>query len=434
MNLILLRAQLRGLSAFRSLLDTPMLKDALQLLDAAARRDGEGALAAYDQMFYCLKAEGYSGLGTWMWDTLRYTETPYGDLAGSGRSDPELEGAARRDVDALLQLARLGAEDIRVALKPILTEEYVSVLDNLPAWETGAPFTFEELAAFYRENGAGLYAKYRAFLWEEGRLVPVADPDCPHPVELLGYDQQRKQVLDNTRLLVEGKPSNNVLLFGDGGTGKSATVKSMLYLPGMENLRLIEIQKENLVGMPRLIRSLAGRRQSFILFIDDLAFDQDDKTYSSLKTILEGGLEKRPLNVAIYATSNRRHLVRQTFSDRAGDEVDAFETISEKTALAERFGLRIVCGTNLTAQGLLAGILQEEDDEDQCVMFGSSTANFSAVPAAKHQWNRPLSSVQPPRAGMMVFGVLRANGTMELANTQPTLHVDDKILFAELAD
>lgn len=341
MNLILLRAQLRGLSAFRSLLDTPMLKDALQLLDAAARRDGEGALAAYDQMFYRLKAEGYSGLGTWMWDTLRYTETPYGDLAGSGRSDPELEGAARRDVDALLQLARLGAEDIRVALKPILTEEYVSVLDNLPAWETGAPFTFEELAAFYQENGAGLYAKYRAFLWEEGRLVPVADPDCPHPVELLGYDQQRKQVLDNTRLLVEGKPSTNVLLFGDGGTGKSATVKSMLYLPGMENLRLIEIQKENLVGMPRLIRSLAGRRQSFILFIDDLAFDQDDKTYSSLKTILEGGLEKRPLNVAIYATSNRRHLVRQTFSDRAGDEVDAFETISEKTALAERFGLRI---------------------------------------------------------------------------------------------
>ena len=341
MNLILLRAQLRGLSAFRSLLDTPMLKDALQLLDAAARRDGEGALAAYDQMFYRLKAEGYSGLGTWMWDTLRYTETPYGDLAGSGRSDPELEGAARRDVDALLQLARLGAEDIRVALKPILTEEYVSVLDNLPAWETGAPFTFEELAAFYQENGAGLYAKYRAFLWEEGRLVPVADPDCPHPVELLGYDQQRKQVLNNTRLLVEGKPSTNVLLFGDGGTGKSATVKSMLYLPGMENLRLIEIQKENLVGMPRLIRSLAGRRQSFILFIDDLAFDQDDKTYSSLKTILEGGLEKRPLNVAIYATSNRRHLVRQTFSDRAGDEVDAFETISEKTALAERFGLRI---------------------------------------------------------------------------------------------
>ena len=341
MNLMLLRAALRGLSAYRPLLDAPVLSGAAAFLDAAARRDGEAALEAYNQLFYCLRAEGYPGLGSWLWDALRYTETPYGNLAGSGRADPALEAAARRDVETLLQLAGAGVEDYRAALSPLLPEEYVPVLSALPAWETGAPFTFEELAAFYRENGAGLYAKYRAFLWEEGKLIPVADPDCPHPVELLGYDQQRKQVLDNTRLLVEGKPCNNVLLFGDGGTGKSATVKSMLYLPGMENLRLIEIQKENLVGMPRLIRSLAGRRQSFILFIDDLAFDQDDKTYSSLKTILEGGLEKRPANVAIYATSNRRHLVRQTFSDRAGDEVDAFETISEKTALAERFGLRI---------------------------------------------------------------------------------------------
>ena len=341
MNLMLLRAALRGLSNCRPLLDTPLLQGALHLLDAVAARDGETALEEYDRLFYRLKEAGYSGLGAWLWDQLRYTETPYGSLAGSGGRDPELEGAARRDVEALLRLAQMGAEDVRFALTPLLGEEYAPVLSALPAWEKGAPFTFDDLDSFYRDHGAGLYAKYRAFLWEEGQLVPVADPDCPHPVELLGYDQQRQQVLDNTRLLVEGKPSNNVLLFGDGGTGKSATVKSMLYLPGMENLRLIEIQKENLVGMPRLIRSLAGRRQSFILFIDDLAFDQDDKTYSSLKTILEGGLEKRPPNVAIYATSNRRHLVRQTFSDRAGDEVDAFETISEKTALAERFGLRI---------------------------------------------------------------------------------------------
>ena len=337
MNWKLLRACLRGLSAFRPLLETPVLGEAFALLDAVNCWEGEQALEANHR----LKSEGYSGLGDWLWDALRYTETPYGTAAGMGSADPALEGAARRDVEALLQLARVDVEDCRAALSQMLGEEFAPVLAALPAWEAGAPFTFEELADFYRKNGAGLYAKYRAFLWEEGQLVPVADPDCPHPVELLGYEQQRKQVLDNTRLLVEGKPCNNVLLFGDGGTGKSATVKSMLYLSGMENLRLIEIQKENLVGMPRLIRSLAGRRQSFILFIDDLAFDQDDKTYSSLKTILEGGLEKRPLNVAIYATSNRRHLVRQTFSDRAGDEVDTFETISEKTALAERFGLRI---------------------------------------------------------------------------------------------
>jgi len=197
------------------------------------------------------------------------------------------------------------------------------------------------LTRCYREHGVGIYARCRAFLWEEGRLIPVDDPDCPLPEDLLGYELQRDQVEANTRQLVNGRPSNNVLLFGDGGTGKSATVKSMLYLPGMEDLRLIEIQKENITGLPSLIRSLAGRRQKFILFIDDLAFDQDDKTYSSMKTILEGSLEKRPINVAIYATSNRRHLVRQTFTERAGEEVDTFETISEKTALAERFGLRI---------------------------------------------------------------------------------------------
>ena len=132
-----------------------------------------------------------------------------------------------------------------------------------------------------------------------------------------------------------------MLLYGDSGTGKSATVKALLHLEGFDDLRLIEVQKEGLADLPVLIRMLAGRRRKFILFIDDLAFDQDDRTYSVLKTILEGGLEPRPANVAIYATSNRRHLVRQTFSDRAGDEVDAFETIQEKTSLSDRFGLRI---------------------------------------------------------------------------------------------
>ena len=112
-------------------------------------------------------------------------------------------------------------------------------------------------------------------------------------------------------------------------------------MPDFGNLRLIEVQKEGLRDMPALIRSLRGRQQKFILFIDDLAFDQDDNPYSVVKTILEGGLEKRPDNVAIYATSNRRLLVRQTFSDRAGDEVDIRETIAEKTALSDRFGLRI---------------------------------------------------------------------------------------------
>ena len=341
MELNALRAALRGISAYRDVTNTAVLGGIWMMLDALYQKNGEEALEEYVSRFHVLRSDGYEGLGDWLWDWLRYTETPYSRLIDQGKSDPALENAARRDIDTLVLLAQTDCDRFIDAMKPLLGGEYAATLAGLPRWRAAAPFDFDSVTQFYRDHGAGLFAKYRAFLWEDGSLVPVTDPDCPHPEDLLGYEHQRGQVEQNTRLMIAGRQANNVLLFGDGGTGKSATVKSMLHLPGMEDLRLIEVEKENLTGMPELIRSLAGRRQKFILFIDDLAFDQDDKTYSALKTILEGTLEKRPVNVCICATSNRRHLVRQTFADRAGDEVDTFETISEKTALAERFGLRI---------------------------------------------------------------------------------------------
>lgn len=355
MNFSSLRYALRGLSAYRILLDDEnetvldyvttvlyTLSNGRKEQDEEERAGwGENALSAYACLFQALCDGGFSGIGDWLWDKLRYTETPFALSAQSDSASPALEQAARRDVDALLALAELDCGAILTAIAALLPPEQAPMVQAMPRWTASAPFDFDRLVRFYREHGAGLYARYRAFLWEDGQLVPVADPDCPKPEDLLGYEQQRSQVETNTRQMMAGHYANNVLLFGDGGTGKSATVKSMLYLPGMEDLRLIEIQKENLTGLPQLMRSLGDKRQKFILFIDDLAFDQDDKTYSSMKTILEGSLEKRPANVVIYATSNRRHLVRQNFSDRGNDEVDAAETIAEKTALAERFGLRI---------------------------------------------------------------------------------------------
>lgn len=352
MNFSSLRYALRGLSAYRGLLDELVFDQATTLIytlsvgqtEQQEGQDpvwGEEALSAYARLFQALCDGGFDGIGDWLWDKLRYTETPFALSAQSDSASPALEQAARRDVDALLALAELDCGAILTAIAALLPPEQSSMVQAMPRWTASAPFDFDRLVRFYRDHGAGLYARYRAFLWEDGQLVPVADPDCPKPEDLLGYEQQRSQVETNTRQMMAGHYANNVLLFGDGGTGKSATVKSMLYLPGMEDLRLIEIQKENLTGLPQLMRSLGDRRQKFILFIDDLAFDQDDKTYSSMKTILEGSLEKRPANVVIYATSNRRHLVRQNFSDRSNDEVDAAETIAEKTALAERFGLRI---------------------------------------------------------------------------------------------
>ena len=341
MQLKSLRAALLGVSAYRGIMEKEVMVWAKRLLDAACAGQGEQALEAYTSLFYQLRQEGFHGIGDWLWDVLRFTPNPYGLMVERSGIDPALENTARREVDTLLLLARTDCDVFVNAIGQRLDGDYTPVLAGLPRWRAAAPFEFETLAAFYRDHGCGLFARYRAFVWEKGMLIPVADPDCPRPEELLGYELQRNQVIANTRAMLEGNLVNNVLLFGDGGTGKSATVKSMLYLPGFEELRIIEVQKEGLEELPALIRMLADKRQKFLLFIDDLAFDQDDKTYSIMKSILEGGIERRPANVAIYATSNRRHLVRQSFSDRAGDEIDAFETISEKTALAERFGLRI---------------------------------------------------------------------------------------------
>ncbi|NCB63255.1 MAG: DUF815 domain-containing protein [Clostridia bacterium] len=336
-----LRAALMGVSAFQNITDAPLMKTVRTLLDALVGGRGEEAIEAYAKVFYLLRKEGRSGLGEWLDHLLRYEESPYALEAERGCADPALESGAKRDIDTFVLLAEVDCDRLVKAMQGLLGEEFGPTLAGLPRWQAGAPFRFDTLTAFYREEGAGWFARYRAFVWTSGALIPVPRPDCPDEEEMLGYTLQRGQVIANTQSLLEGKRVNDVLLYGDSGTGKSATVKTLLSLPGFENLRLIEIQKEGVRDMPELIRSLAPRRQKFVLFIDDLAFDQDDTTYSVMKTILEGGLEPRPQNVAIYATSNRRLLVRQTFSDRAGDEVDAQETIQEKTALSDRFGLRI---------------------------------------------------------------------------------------------
>lgn len=341
MGINTLRISLKGISAYRELCKTPLMEQMCALLDALADGRGEEAAGHYIEVFHLLRRADCAGLGDWLEERLKYDESPYPLLAERGGSDPALENAARRDVETLALLAALDCDRLIDAMKSQLSAEYQAMLSNLPRWKAGAPFDFWSLTAGYRENGAGLFARYRAFVWEHGELVPIPVPDAPGEGELLGYERQREAVRANTRALLEGKEVNNVLLYGDSGTGKSATIKSLLTVEGFGDLRLIEVQKEGLAGMPALIRQLGSRRQKFILFIDDLAFDQDDRTYSLLKTILEGGLEPRPANVAVYATSNRRHLVRQTFSDRAGDEVDAAETIQEKTALADRFGLRV---------------------------------------------------------------------------------------------
>lgn len=326
------------LSVYKPLTEQPPLRHFLALLASIEKKDPLAAFDHYTDLFHALKQTGYSGLGDWLWDALRYEENPVGRLLAVGGEDPALLSAAAWEVDVLRAGAALPCSTLKAALSTLSS---ALPAERLPTWQEGCAFDFPALTDFYRRRGCGMFARYRAFRWEQDHLVGIPHPDSPQPHELFGYAAQRQQVLENTQALLDGRRVNHVLLYGDSGTGKSATVKSLLAHPGFENLRVIELDKDHLDGIPALVRQLEHQPQKFILFIDDLAFDQDDKAYSQLKTILEGSLERQRDNVVIYATSNRRNLVRQTFSDRMGDEVDRNETIAEKTSLAERFGVRI---------------------------------------------------------------------------------------------
>lgn len=341
MELESLRCALCCVAVHRNMMETELMRNYLTLLEQVRRGDASGAADCYTWIYHTLRAGGYTGPGAWLFDRLRYEVSPYSALVERGEEDAALAEAAQEEIGTFALLAGLDCNALIGRMAEGASPPLAAAMEKLPAWNTDVPFTFDSLTAFYRENGVGLFARSRAFLWQDGALMPIDSPDCPGEEELLGYALQREQVVENTRALLAGRAVNNVLLYGDTGTGKSATVKYLLRVPGFESLRLIEVQKTELGGLPQIIRTLRGSRHKFILFIDDLAFDQDDRTYSILKTVLEGGLEPRPTNVAVYATSNRRHLVRQTFSDRLGDEVDAVETVQEKTSLSDRFGVRI---------------------------------------------------------------------------------------------
>ena len=326
-------------SAYRELMRLPALQ-ALQTLVEALAEDAPGEkrlLEAYTGAFYQLQAAGHDSLGGYLWEHLRYDETPYGDAAARGTANDALTEAARRDIAALGRLAALPGSAWQAAVAQRTGVEEAA----LPAWRGDDTLTFEAVTAAYEQNGAGEFARYKAFVWENHVLLPVRDPDLEE-YDLIGYEDERREVYENTRALLAGHSVNNMLLYGAAGTGKSATVKSLLKKPEFGDLRMIELDKQQLADIPALIRSLDGLRQKFILFIDDLSFETADVGYSVLKTVLEGSIEKRPANVVIYATSNRRHLMRETFSDRGDDEVNLRESIEERTALSERFGIRVL--------------------------------------------------------------------------------------------
>ncbi len=229
------------------------------------------------------------------------------------------------------------------------TSEYFSGLfllpTTLPNWKAEKRDFVQEYSARCARvatEGWGDFARYGVFtVAEDGSITPVSNPDGQSLGELYGYENERRKLLSNTLALLNGKPAGNVLLYGDAGTGKSSTVKAVANSLRDGGLRLIQVEKSRLHHIPALLNSLADNPLKFIIFIDDLSFESDDRDFTALKTVLEGGVAARAGNTVIYATSNRRHLIRESMEARKGDEVHLRDTLEESASLAARFGIVI---------------------------------------------------------------------------------------------
>jgi predicted AAA+ superfamily ATPase len=207
-----------------------------------------------------------------------------------------------------------------------------------------------------RDISAADLAGAAAFQWDGRRksLRPVMRPVRIESGDLLGIDSQKRQVMDNTSRLLRGGPANNVLLWGERGTGKSSLVKSLLTAFAGTTLRLVQVLKHDILTIQELYGPIAENSGfRFILFIDDLSFEESQTDYKELKTIMDGGLERIPGNLLFYATSNRKHLIPTKFSDNDEDDIRPGDTIEEKISLADRFGLRLGF-THITQDGYLA--------------------------------------------------------------------------------
>ncbi|MEE1087207.1 MAG: ATP-binding protein [Schaedlerella sp.] len=210
----------------------------------------------------------------------------------------------------------------------------------------------EKLTQFYKEFGVGKLGLHKAFRVEHPEngdvsIVPITKIAHVHLDDLMGYEIAKKKLIDNTEAFVKGKRANNCLLYGDAGTGKSSSIKAILNQYYDQGLRMIEVYKHQFKDLNDVISQIKNRNYKFIIYMDDLSFEEFEIEYKYLKAVIEGGLEKKPDNVLIYATSNRRHLVRETFKDKRDrdEELHTNDTVQEKLSLVARFGVKIYYGS-----------------------------------------------------------------------------------------
>ena len=336
-------ARLHGLVVFRSLLDDPVVAKLLDLTDRMeAGAPGYGPVCDAVAQFEAALFEHTTNWGSYLSAAVLEAETVCVRQAASGTLAAALQTALDSELAFLQALCGLTLDELLAAAGSATGQ--AQELAFLPRWETSGidlPAAYAQRMSEVGKKGYGMFAKHHVFTVENGQLVPVKYPDPQRLSELPGYEKEREKVIANTKALLAGMPANNVLLYGDAGTGKSSAVKAIANEFAPEGLRLVEVKKNQLYQIPDLMDKLAANPLKFILFIDDLSFTANDDNFAALKAILEGSVGGRAKNIAVYATSNRRHLIKETLTDRTGDDIHEADTRQELMSLSARFGLTV---------------------------------------------------------------------------------------------
>ncbi|MBQ9162169.1 MAG: ATP-binding protein [Clostridia bacterium] len=335
-NKFTLSERVDSLIIFRNLLSDKTVS-LLCRLDAVNQSGSSRAelISAYCDFIRSLFCNHHS-LGAHVLGFILEDENIYTEYKLTGKGDGDvLESLLCRELEILSDIARLDGSVYRDAIGD----------DSLPLWGNSPVDIFKnyrEHIKHIRSRGTGVFAKYHMFILNgEGKLTPIANPDGQVLSDLVGYERERERVILNTEAFLNGMPANNVLLYGDAGTGKSSTVKAIANAYADRGLRLVELKKNQLPFIQPLMDTLADNPLKFILFIDDLTFSSGDADFCALKATLEGGVAGRGSNILIYATSNHRHMIKELASDRVGDEISVSDKLQEIVSLSARFGLTV---------------------------------------------------------------------------------------------
>ncbi len=337
---------IRSISIYRNILNDDTVKCFIKLLNST-KSDIELFFDAWGEFFFSLCNKGYShDFSSYILKLILEDDNYFSKSVAKGEQsaiNSHVLYAVENDFENLIFLANITPDYI--IENYIDSEKLNLIVDMLPLWGneeySTSNINIEYVIDFHNVYGYKMFANYKAFIVKDSVITPVINTDEIKLCDLKEYEYERNIVLENTYAFLNGETANNCLLYGDKGTGKSSTVKAILNEYYNKGLRVIEVPKNEIINFSNIIAEIADLKMKFIIFIDDLSFQKQDDIYVALKAILEGSLVSKPKNVLIYATSNRRHLVKENFSDRAGDDIHRNDTMQESLSLADRFGLTV---------------------------------------------------------------------------------------------